>query len=96
MSDDDEAERRFRVMGDTVPVMIWMSGADKRCDGLAEAYEQIARELGCGFFDAGKVTTTSKHDGIHLDAEQHAVLGRALAEHVAASLTDTTASGWSF
>src|SRR6266545_5281489 len=27
-----ESEERFRVMTDAVPLMIWMSGPDKRCD----------------------------------------------------------------
>ena len=38
---------------------------------------------GCAFFDAGSVTPTSAVDGVHLDASQHAVLGRALAAVVA-------------
>ena len=37
-------------------------------------------------FDANTVTTASLVDGIHLDAPQHAVLGRALADHVATRL----------
>jgi PAS domain S-box-containing protein len=54
MSDDDEAERRFRVMGDTVPVMIWMSGADKRCDWFNAGWlrftgRTMAEELGEGW-----------------------------------------------
>ncbi len=55
-------------------------GASRKCTGLAEAYEQVARERGCGFFDAGRVTTTSAVDGVHLDADQHRTLGIALAE----------------
>lgn len=31
------------------------------------------------FFDAATVTTSSQVDGVHLDADQHAILGRALA-----------------
>jgi len=33
-------------------------------------------------FDAGTVTTTSDRDGIHLDADQHVVLGNAIADIV--------------
>ena len=39
-------------------------------------------ELGCHFFDAGGVTGASRIDGIHLDADQHLVLGKALAAFV--------------
>jgi lysophospholipase L1-like esterase len=55
------------------------SGAEQRCAGLADAYEEISSILGCHFFDAGSVTSASQVDGIHLDTDQHAVLGAALA-----------------
>jgi lysophospholipase L1-like esterase len=54
-------------------------GAEKRCVGLAAAYERVAAEEGCAFFDAGRVTASSVVDGVHLDADQHAALGHALA-----------------
>jgi lysophospholipase L1-like esterase len=54
-------------------------GAHTKSVGVAEAYAAVAKELGCPFFDAGTVTSTSSVDGIHLDAEQHAALGAALA-----------------
>jgi len=62
------------------------SGAEQRCVGLADAYRQICAELKCEFFDAGSVISASPIDGIHLDADQHALLGNALAEHVVALL----------
>jgi hypothetical protein len=43
----------------------------------------MAAEVGCPLFDAGSVTGSSAVDGIHLDADQHVTLGRALAEAVA-------------
>ena len=58
------------------------SGAEKRCGGLADAYRAVASELGCHFFDAASVTSSSRVDGIHLDAEQHLALGHALADVV--------------
>ncbi len=57
-------------------------GAETKSVGLAGAYEQVAKELDCFFFDSGKVTASSLIDGVHLDAEQHAALGRALAKFV--------------
>lgn len=55
-------------------------GAEKRCVGLAHAFRQIAAEEHCHFFDAGGVVVSSPVDGVHLDADQHQVLGRALAD----------------
>jgi lysophospholipase L1-like esterase len=53
-------------------------GAETRCGGLAEAYAQVASTLECHFFDASTVTSVSKLDGVHLDADQHERLGAAL------------------
>ena len=57
-------------------------GAEQRCGGLADAYREVSANLRCHFFDAGSVGVSSQTDGIHLDADQHLVLGRALAEVV--------------
>jgi lysophospholipase L1-like esterase len=54
-------------------------GADTKCVGLADAFAAVAREQGCHFFDAAAVVTASRVDGVHLDADQHDMLGRALA-----------------
>jgi lysophospholipase L1-like esterase len=64
------------------PVAPKFEGAESKCAGVAAAYESVCGELGCHFFDAGTVVSTSKADGVHLDAEQHLVLGRALARVV--------------
>jgi lysophospholipase L1-like esterase len=63
------------------------AGAQTRCDGLAAAYREMAAALGCAFFDSGSVTASSRVDGIHLDADQHATLGEALAEVVHSTLS---------
>jgi hypothetical protein len=52
-----------------------------------QAYEAVATELGCSFFDAGSVVSSSPIDGIHLDADQHARLGHALVMVVSGFLT---------
>lgn len=57
-------------------------GAEKKCVGLAAAYKQLCEDAGCHFFDAGLVTSASLLDGVHLDADQHALLGKALAQIV--------------
>ncbi|MCI0458642.1 MAG: SGNH/GDSL hydrolase family protein [Gemmataceae bacterium] len=68
------------------PIAAKFLGAEEKCLGLAKAYEQVAAGEGCHFFDAGGVTTSSVVDGVHLDVDQHAVLGRALAAVVSAVL----------
>ena len=64
-------------------------GADQRCIGLASAYQQVASELGCHFFDAGTVAKASEIDGVHLDQDQHTKLGKAVAEVVRTLLPNT-------
>jgi lysophospholipase L1-like esterase len=61
-------------------------GAPEKAAGLAREFEAVAADQGCHFFDAGGVTTTSRVDGVHLDADQHQMLGAALAEKVAGLL----------
>jgi len=65
------------------PLAAKFTGAADKSAGLADAYRGVASELGCHFFDAGSVTPASAVDGIHLDADQHERLGRALAAFVA-------------
>jgi lysophospholipase L1-like esterase len=50
---------------------------------MAEVYRQVSSDLACHFFDAASVTPSSRVDGIHLDADQHILLGQALADVVA-------------
>lgn len=64
-------------------------GAQEKCAGLAQAYDRVARERSCNFFDAGSVTSTSAVDGVHLDADQHRVLGIAMAKVAAALLVES-------
>jgi lysophospholipase L1-like esterase len=61
------------------PLAAKFAGADAKCAGLADAYRTVADDLACSFFDAATVTSASRVDGIHLDADQHATLGAALA-----------------
>lgn len=57
-------------------------GGELRSAGLAAAYADICKSVGCHFFDAGSVTPASRVDGIHLDADQHGILGNALSKEV--------------
>lgn len=55
-------------------------GGDKKCVGLAEAYQTVCQYENCHFFDAATVTTSSKVDGVHFDEDQHLAFGKAIAE----------------
>jgi len=65
------------------PIAAKFAGAPEKCTGIAEAYRDVCAALNCHYFDSAVVTTSSRVDGIHLDADQHITLGRALAGKVA-------------
>jgi len=56
--------------------------ADIKSVGLAASYQNVSDMEGCYFFDAGKVTSSSKVDGVHLDADQHKILGLSLVNYL--------------
>jgi hypothetical protein len=64
------------------PIAPKFTNAELKCVGLADAYRTVCAEVGCHFFDAGSVVASSSIDGVHLDLEQHGILGHALAETV--------------
>jgi lysophospholipase L1-like esterase len=59
-------------------------GAEKRCEGLAMELENVANEFSTLFFDTANITEASSVDGIHLDEDQHHLLGVAIARDVLA------------
>ena len=61
-------------------------GSEEKSLKLPHYYAQHAEQRGCRFFDAGSVARSSDVDGIHLDAEDHVKLGRAVAEQARAIL----------
>lgn len=58
-------------------------GARARSRAIAPALEAEAARWGCGFLDAGRHAAVDPLDGVHLTAEGHAALGRAVAEALA-------------
>jgi lysophospholipase L1-like esterase len=62
------------------PIAPKFLGATAKSAGLAAAYREVAAAADCHFFDAGTITSASRVDGVHLDADQHLALGRAIAE----------------
>lgn len=68
------------------PIAPKFLGGDTKCAGLVQAYREISADLGCPFFDANTVISSSELDGVHLDADQHQLLGMAMAGTVASVL----------
>src|SRR5262245_22851145 len=59
-----ESEERFRLAADTAVVLIWMAGADRRCDFLSQGWIRftgrgVEQELGDGWIE-----------GVHPDDRQ--------------------------
>lgn len=62
---------------------IFVGGAEKS-RLLAALYEQIAARFGANFLDAGAAARVSAVDGIHFEADQHGLIGKAVANAVQA------------
>ena len=62
-------------------------GAENRDVGLAFELAKVAKEHSVHFFDSAAVTDSSSVDGIHLDDNQHRVLGEAIAHAVSKALS---------
>lgn len=58
------------------------AGAGEKSRAFAGHYQREADLRGCAFLDAGQIVTSSRHDGIHLEAEAHQSLGRVVARIV--------------
>jgi PAS domain S-box-containing protein len=68
-----ESEERFRLLSDSAPVMVWMSGLDKRCTDLNRSWLAFTArtreaELGDGWIE-----------GVHPDDRAHRVISYAQA-----------------
>jgi lysophospholipase L1-like esterase len=57
-------------------------GAEHTTRELPELYESVALEKSVLFFDSSKVASSSLVDGVHLDADAHLSLGKAMADHI--------------
>jgi len=67
-------------------------GATEKSRELASHYAQVAAAHGAAFLDAGQHIRSSDVDGIHLDAEAHEALGRAIAAAVQAMWISTSSA----
>lgn len=74
------------------PIAAKFLGGDSKCVGLADAYREVAATNGCHFFDCNSVISSSRIDGVHLDADQHLTLGEKMAEFVSSVLWNSDAN----
>lgn len=49
---------------------------------MPKYFEGVAKTYGVEYFDAGTVVKSSEEDGLHMQADQHAILGHKIAEIV--------------
>ena len=57
-------------------------GNEEKSTQLGACYKVVADALGVDYIDAGTVVKSSDIDGVHLDADQHELLGKAMAKAV--------------
>lgn len=59
-----------------------LAGAQEKTTRFPACYEAVAKALGCAFLNSQEHTAPSPTDGIHLEAADHAKLGKAMSEAV--------------
>lgn len=64
-------------------------GGAEKSRNLAKHYEAIAALFESRFLNAGDIIVSSDVDGIHFDADQHQLLGKAVASEVLSILADS-------
>lgn len=71
--DEPASDKAFKNM---------FSGSSEKILAMQKLIKQLADDSKVLTFDASKVVTVSQVDGIHLDAENNRLLGRALAQFI--------------
>lgn len=71
----------------------FFAGAAAKSAALPDLLRDIAAGRQIDFIDLNTVTHADPVDGIHLDRDAHAAIGRALAQSVHARLTGTSTKG---
>lgn len=59
-------------------------GAGTKSASLGQTFRALAEQKGVEFIDAGPVAESSDRDGIHLEADSHHNLGKAVADKLSA------------
>ena len=67
---------------ESTPFEAMFREGEEKSGQLAKAFEAVSEQRGFRLFNAGDVIRSSAQDGIHLEAEEHVKLGKALAHEV--------------
>jgi hypothetical protein len=62
---------------------LFFQGGEGASQGLAQAYEVVAKACGCHFLDAARFVRASEVDGVHLEPPEHCALALAVKNVVA-------------
>ena len=74
--------RGDQVALDKVISGIFNTESEEKSKRLASIYEKFCTENNCEFFNSAEFCKTADREGIHLDLENNASLGKALAEKI--------------
>lgn len=58
------------------------AGNVEKSKKMPQFFEGVAKTYGVEYLDAGTLVKSSDEDGLHMQADQHAILGKAVAEIV--------------
>jgi hypothetical protein len=70
-----------------------MSGAPVRAAELPRCFRIAADEVGVSFVDLSATITYSDVDGVHLDANGHSEVSKAVADWIEGSIRDNRPQG---
>lgn len=68
--------------GSSLHYTVFSQSSIEKCARLPEIYRFIAERNACGFFDPNGYVNAKGGDGIHMNAENHAILGREISAQV--------------
>lgn len=78
-----------RIVENGAAVEAELVGAAEKSAALGAHFRALAGVRGCAFLDAAEIVSPSVHDGVHLDAAGHGILGQAVAELVEKSMRNS-------
>ncbi|GAB2901796.1 SGNH/GDSL hydrolase family protein [Microbulbifer echini] len=61
------------------------TGAEQRCRGFPQELDNVSRDLNTLFLDANAWVKVSERDGVHLDEDQHEILGKVIGDFLVKS-----------
>jgi lysophospholipase L1-like esterase len=63
-------------------------GGSEKFSLLLEEYKKMSEECGAYFFDSNDIVITSDEDGVHLNSENHKIMGVSICKYIKDLFTD--------